>query len=150
MKVLDRVNALLSRKGSDIWSVPPDASVYSAIELMADKQIGALLVTDHGQLVGIISERDYARKVILKGRSSKDTFVYEIMTHSPITVDCCTTVHDAMQVMTQNRIRHLPIVNSDRNLAGVLSLGDLVNWIISTQDEHIEQLQHYITGQYPC
>jgi CBS domain-containing protein len=150
MKVLDRVNALLSRKGSEIWSVPPDASVYSAIELMADKKVGALLVTEGGRLVGIISERDYARKVILKGRSSKDSFVYEIMTPSPITIDCCTTVHDAMQVMTQHRIRHLPVVDREKNLAGMLSLGDLVNWIISSQDEHIEHLEHYITGQYPC
>lgn len=150
MKVLDRVNAILSRKGSDIWSVPPDASVFSAIEVMADKRVGALLVTEAGQLVGIISERDYARKVILKGRSSKDTFVYEIMTPSPITVDFCTTVHDAMQVMTQHRIRHLPVVDREKRLAGVLSLGDLVNWIISSQDEHIEHLEHYISGQYPC
>jgi CBS domain-containing protein len=150
MKVLDRVNSLLSRKGSDIWSVPPDASVYSAIEVMADKQVGALLVTEGGHLIGIISERDYARKVILKGRSSKDTFVYEIMTRAPITIDYCTTVHDAMQVMTQNRIRHLPVVDRDKQLAGMLSLGDLVNWIISSQDEHIEHLEHYISGQYPC
>jgi CBS domain-containing protein len=150
MKVLDRVNVILSRKASDIWSVPPDASVYSAIELMADKQVGALLVTEAGRLVGIISERDYARKVILKGRSSKDTFVHDIMTPSPITVDMCTSVHDAMQTMTQRHIRHLPVVDSAGKVLGVLSLGDLVNWIISSQDEHIEQLEHYITGQYPC
>jgi CBS domain-containing protein len=150
MKVLDRVNVILSRKGSDIWTVPPDASVYSAIELMADKRVGALLVTEAGRLVGIISERDYARKVILKGRSSKDSFVYEIMTPSPVTVDMCTSVHDAMQVMTQRHIRHLPVVDNAGKILGVLSLGDLVNWIISSQDEHIEHLEHYITGQYPC
>jgi CBS domain-containing protein len=150
MKVLDRITTILSRKGSDIWAVPPDASVYSAIELMAEKQIGALLVTEERKLVGIMSERDYARKVILKGRSSKDTFVYEIMTPSPVTVDPCATVHDAMQLMTARRIRHLPVVDKDGTLAGMLSIGDLVNWIISSQDEHIEHLEHYITGQYPC
>ncbi len=150
MKVLDRVNVILARKGSNIWSVPPDASVYSAIELMAEKQVGALLVIENGQLAGIISERDYARKVILKGRSSKDTFVYEIMTPNPVTVDHCTTVHDAMEIMTQRRIRHLPVIDRDKKLAGVLSLGDLVNWIISSQDEAIEHLEHYISGQYPC
>lgn len=150
MKVLDRVNVILARKGSSIWSVPPDASVYSAIELMAEKGVGALLVIENGQLAGVISERDYARKVILKGRSSKDTFVYEIMTPNPVTVDYCTTVHDAMEVMTQRRIRHLPVIDRDKKLAGVLSLGDLVNWIISSQDEAIEHLEHYISGQYPC
>jgi CBS domain-containing protein len=150
MKVLDRISSILSRKGTDVWSLPPDASVYSAIELMADKKVGALMVTEGGRLVGIISERDYARKVILMGRSSKDTFVYEIMTRTPITVDVCTTVHDAMQVMTQNRIRHLPVLDKENKLTGMISLGDLVNWIISSQDEHIEQLEHYITGQYPC
>ena len=149
MKVDDPVKLILNRKGPDIWSVPPDASVYSAIELMADKRVGALLVIEEGTLVGIISERDYARKVILQGRSSKSTFVDEIMTPSPITVDMCTSVQEAMQVMTENRVRHLPVVENG-TLRGVLSLGDLVNWIITVQDETIEHLQHYIAGQYPC
>jgi CBS domain-containing protein len=146
MKVLDRVSMLLRQKGSDIYSLPSDASVYSAIEMMADKRVGALLVVDQGHLVGVISERDYARKVILCGRSSKDTFIREIMTPSPITIECDTSVEEAMRIMTDNRIRHLPVVNAEGHVAGVLSLGDLVNWIVTTQDETIAHLEHYIAG----
>lgn len=146
MKVLDRVSMLLRQKGNDIYSLPSGASVYSAIELMAEKRVGALLVVDEGHLVGVISERDYARKVILNGRSSKDTFIREIMTPSPITIDCDTSVEDAMRTMTENRIRHLPVVNSEGHVAGVLSLGDLVNWIVTSQDEAIAHLEHYISG----
>jgi CBS domain-containing protein len=149
MKIHDRISAILSRKGSDIWSIPPDASVFSAIETMADKHVGALLVIEDGHLVGIVSERDYARKVILVGRSSKDTFVREIMTPEPKTVclDCC--VDDAMRTMTTHRIRHLPVVDKEK-VVGVLSIGDIVNYIIASQDQAIEHLEHYITGQYPC
>ncbi|MBV9302536.1 MAG: CBS domain-containing protein [Acidobacteriaceae bacterium] len=146
MRVLDRVSMLLKQKGGGIFSLPPDASVYSAIEMMADKRVGALLVIDGDQLVGIISERDYARKVILQGRSSKDTFVREIMTPSPITIRCDTSVEDAMRTMTDNRIRHLPVINSDGTVAGVLSIGDLVNWIVSAQDDTIAHMEHYIAG----
>lgn len=149
MKVNDRISAILRRKGSDIWSIPSDASVYSAIETMADRHVGALLVIDDGHLIGIVSERDYARKVILMGRSSKDTFVREIMTPSPVTVclECC--VDDAMRTMTTHKIRHLPVVDHDK-VVGMLSIGDIVNFIIWSQDQAIEHLEHYITGQYPC
>jgi CBS domain-containing protein len=149
MKVNDRISAILRRKGSDIWSIPSDASVYSAIETMADRHVGALLVIDDSHLVGIVSERDYARKVILMGRSSKDTFVREIMTPSPVTVclECC--VDDAMRTMTTHKIRHLPVVDHDK-VVGMLSIGDIVNFIIWSQDQAIEHLEHYITGQYPC
>jgi CBS domain-containing protein len=146
MKVLDRVSMLLRQKGGDIFSLPSDASVYSAIEMMAEKRVGALLVVDDGHLVGVISERDYARKVILKGRSSRDTFIREIMTPSPIAIDCDTSVEEAMRIMTDNRIRHLPVINPEGHVAGVLSLGDLVNWIVTTQDETIAHLEHYISG----
>jgi CBS domain-containing protein len=146
MKVLDCVSMLLRQKGGAIFSLPSDASVYSAIELMAEKRVGALLVVDNGSLSGVISERDYARKVILKGRSSKDTFVREIMTPSPITISCETTVDEAMRTMTDNRIRHLPVINSRGQIAGVLSIGDLVGWIVSAQDETIAHLEHYIAG----
>lgn len=146
MKVLDHVSMLLRSKGNDVYSVPSDASVYSAIELMADKRVGALLVVDEGRLVGIVSERDYARKVILMGRSSKDSFVREIMTSDPITIGCDTNVDEAMRVMTENRFRHLPVVDSSGHVAGVLSLGDLVNWIVTSQDETIAHLEHYING----
>lgn len=151
MKILDRISMLLNSKGNEIWSVPPGATVYSAIEMMADKHVGAILVIDNKRLVGVVSERDYARKVILKGRSSADTFVREIMTENPITITTNCSVDDAMRVMTVNRIRHLPVVcKNTGELKGVVSLGDLVKWIISSQDMTIEHLEHYITGQYPC
>jgi CBS domain-containing protein len=146
MKVLDPASMLLRQKGSAIFSVTSDMSVYSAIELMADKHVGALLVIDDGLLVGIISERDYARRIILQGKSSKDTFVREIMTPNPITINCNTSVEAAMRLMTENRIRHLPVIDSARHVAGILSIGDLVNWMITSQDEVIAHLEHYITG----
>ncbi|HEY7304669.1 MAG TPA: CBS domain-containing protein [Bryobacteraceae bacterium] len=146
MQVFDRVSMLLRQKGNDVYSVPSGASVYSAIEMMADRHVGALLVIDQGRLIGVISERDYARKVILKGRASGDTFVHEIMTPSPITIHCDTSVDEAMRTMTENRIRHLPVINSDGIVAGVLSIGDLVNWIVTSQDEAIHHLEHYIAG----
>jgi CBS domain-containing protein len=146
MKVLDCVSMLLRQKGSDIFSLPSGASVYSAIELMADKHVGALLVIDDASLVGIISERDYARKIVLQGKSSKDSYVREIMTPSPITIRCDTSVEEAMRMMTDNRIRHLPVIDSEGHVAGVLSIGDLVNWIVTSQDETIAHLEHYIAG----
>jgi CBS domain-containing protein len=146
MKVLDCVSMLLRQKGSDIFSLPSGASVYSAIELMADKHVGALLVIDDASLVGIISERDYARKIVLQGKSSKDSYVREIMTPSPITIRCDTSVEEAMRIMTDNRIRHLPVIDSAGHVAGVLSIGDLVNWIVTSQDETIAHLEHYIAG----
>jgi CBS domain-containing protein len=148
MKVLDRVSMLVRQKGSQIFSVLPDASVYSAIELMADKGIGALLVMDGGTLVGVISERDYARKIILQGKSSTETFVREIMTPDPTTIRCDTTVDEAMRIMTESRVRHLPVIDSDGSVAGVLSIGDLVKWITTSQDETIAHLEHYISGDY--
>jgi CBS domain-containing protein len=146
MKVLDPVSMLLRHKGGDIFSVPPDASVYSAIELMAEKRVGALLVIEEGRLVGIVSERDYARKVILMGRSSKDTFVRQVMTSPAMTIACGTSVDEAMRMMTENRFRHLPVIDSSGRVAGVLSIGDLVNWIVTSQDETIKHLEHYIAG----
>jgi CBS domain-containing protein len=107
-----------------------------------------LLVIDEGRLVGILSERDYARKVMLKGKSSKDTFVREIMTPSPIRIGLDTTVDEAMRIITTNRIRHLPVVDHDR-VVGVLSIGDVVNWIIASQNQAIEHLENYIAGGYP-
>jgi len=146
MKVLDPVSMLIRQKGGEIFCVPSGASVYSAIDMMADKGVGALLVVDDGNLVGIVSERDYARKVILKGKSSKDTFVREIMTASPVTISCKTSVEEALELMTKNRFRHLPVLNSEAQIAGVLSIGDLVKWVITSQDETITHLEHYIAG----
>jgi CBS domain-containing protein len=134
---------LLKSKGHDIWSIPPDASVYQAIEQMANKGIGLLLVTDGARPVGVISERDYARKVILKGRSSKETPVSDIMTREIVYGSPDQTVEEALSVMTVNRFRHLPVIEDDQVL-GVLSIGDLVKVVIDGQQFRIEQLEGYI------
>ena len=136
---------LLEAKGSDVWSVHPDAAVYDAIEMMADKGVGALMVLDGGALVGVISESDYARKVILLGRSSKDTAVKEIMTARVIYARPDQTVEDCMGLMTDKRIRHLPIVDGEE-LLGVVSIGDLVKTMLAEQQFVIEQLEQYISG----
>ncbi len=149
MKRIDKISLILKHKGGTVWSVTPTASVYQAIEMMAEKQAGALLVISEGKLAGIISERDYTRKVILKGKSSKQTRVKEIMTSPVVCVTPEHTVDECMRVMTTNRIRHLPVVESEK-VVGVVSIGDLVHWIISVQEETIGQLENYITGKYPA
>lgn len=135
---------LISTKGSATWSVTPDSSVYEALELMADKNVGALVVISAGELVGIMSERDYARKVRLLDRMSKQTPVSEIMTAEPVTVSPDATVADCMALMTDNRFRHLPVVENG-DLVGVISIGDVVRAVIEEQEFLIGQLESYIT-----
>lgn len=139
------VQKLLEAKGSsDVWSVAPDTSVYAALELMADKNVGALLVVDEGELTGILSERDYARKVILLDRGSKDTAVAEIMSEHPLTVSPEATTGECMQLMTDNRFRHLPVMHGSR-VVGIISIGDVVRAVIEEQQFLIDQLEGYIT-----
>lgn len=139
------VGQLLDEKGHDTWSITPEASVYDAIKMMADKGVGALLVVQDQKLVGIVSERDYARKVILQGKSSSDTPVREIMTERVLYVNLRQTVEECMALMTDKRIRHLPVLE-DGKLVGIISIGDLVKSIISDREYLIHQLENYITG----
>lgn len=139
------VRHLLEVKGSEVVSIDGTASVFDAIKLMADRGIGSLVVQHGPQLLGIITERDYARKVILKGRSAETTEVREVMTPDVITATRGQTVNECMTVMTEQRLRHLPVVE-DGKVIGIVSIGDLVNAIISDQKEEIEQLGQYISG----
>jgi signal-transduction protein with cAMP-binding, CBS, and nucleotidyltransferase domain len=143
------VRSLLRTKGRVIWSIGPEESVFQAIILMSEKQIGCLVVLIGGQLAGIVSERDYARKVILKGRSSQETRVREIMTTPALFVTPEKTVADAMRIMTNRRVRHLPVLEGDK-VVGMLSIGDLVNWVITSQQQTIKHLHNYIAGNYPA
>lgn len=133
------------KRGATVWSVSPDATVFEAIQMMAEKNIGALLVMENGKLVGIISERDYTRKVALKGKSSKETAVREILSGHVHSVTPNHSVEDCMRLMTEHRVRHLPVTDGE-TIVGVISIGDLVNWIISSQTSTIHQLETYITG----
>jgi CBS domain-containing protein len=139
------ISEILSHKGTSAWCISPEATVFQAIQMMADKNVGALLVIENDKLVGIISERDYTRKVVLKGKSSKTTAVKEILSSHVIHVTPSHTVEECMRLMTDHHFRHLPVLDGER-IAGIVSIGDLVNWIISAQQSAISQLQTYITG----
>src|SRR5215469_315262 len=149
MEILGSVGSVLAHKSSAVWSIAPNSTVFEAIQLMADKNVGALPVVDSGQLVGMISERDYTRKVSLKGKSSKQTPVREIMTQEVVTMHVADSIAECMRVMTECRIRHLPVMEGEK-MIGLVSLGDLVKWVISAQAATIEALQKYITGDYPA
>ena len=145
----DAVRSLLGQKSPGLWSISPDATVFEAIQSMAEKHVGALIVLSSGQLVGIVTERDYARKVILKGRQSHETRVHEIMTSPALYVTPQHSVGQCMHLMTSRRIRHLPVLEGSR-VVGLVSIGDVVNWIMTTQTETIRQLHNYITSSYPA
>lgn len=145
MQLSESISSILKQKGGRICSIAPSQSVYQAIEKMAEFKVGALLVLSEGTIVGIISERDYARKIILKGRSSADTPVAEIMTSPVIYVSPEHTVGECMKIISDHHIRHLPVLDGER-IAGVISIGDLVNSILSAQSETIRHLEAYISG----
>jgi len=149
MGLNDTVRAVLDHKGIGVCAVTPETPVYEALEIMAEKDIGAVLVMEEADLCGIFSERDYARKVILQGKASRETTVGEIMTSPAIVATLDLSVDDCMRLMTDYRIRHLPVTGEDA-VIGVLSIGDLVNWIIRRQEEEIHHLHHYIAGSYPA
>jgi CBS domain-containing protein len=139
------ISEILHQKGNQVWSIDPETMVFDAIQMMADKNIGALLVTEASKLVGILTERDYTRKVALKGKSSKQTPVKEILSGQVIHVSPDHTIEECLRLMTDHRVRHLPVLEADR-IVGIISIGDLVNWIINAQSSTINLLQTYISG----
>lgn len=148
MEISGCISSILAQKTPQVWSITPETTVFDAIVLMAEKNVGALPVMSGEQVLGMISERDYTRKIILLGRSSKQTAVREIMSQQLLTTAPNDTVNECMAVMTANRIRHLPVMEGGR-LVGILSIGDLVRWTLSAQAATIEHLERYVTGQYP-
>jgi CBS domain-containing protein len=148
MQIPGNIDSLLSQKSPAVCSVGPRETVFDAIKLMSDKNIGALPVMDGNRLVGMFSERDYTRKVVLKGKSSKSTAVQEIISTPVISVGPLHTIEECMRLMTEHRVRHLPVLDGDK-VIGIVSIGDLVNWIINTQNQALSQMEDYISGKYP-
>jgi CBS domain-containing protein len=145
MKTNYPISSLLFTKNSQVWSISPEAKVFDAIKFMAEKNIGALPVMAAGKLLGIFTERDYTRKIALAGKTSRETSVFEVLSETCITVTPDDSVEDCMRLMTENRVRHLPVLEG-KQLVGIVSIGDLVNWIISMQNVAIEQMEQYIAG----
>ena len=148
MEIHGTVYDILHNKSGEILTTGLDGPVYDAIRLMGERNIGALVALENGEVVGVLSERDYSRKVVLQGRTSRDTKVGEIISRPAITVGSRDGIEKCMQLMTENRIRHLPVVD-DGQLVGLISMGDLVSWVMQSQRHTIEQLQGYIAGDYP-
>jgi len=146
MQTIGTIESILHHKGPTVWSIPPDISVFEAIQLLAEKNIGALPVLEGGKVIGIFSERDYTRKVALAGKNSKSTRVREIISTDVIFVSSDSTVEECMRLMTEHRIRHLPVCQ-DGSLVGFISIGDLVNWTISTQSAALDQMENYLAGR---
>jgi CBS domain-containing protein len=148
MEIHGTVRDILQNKGGEVWTTSPHHTVYEAIGLMGEKNIGALVAVENGEVIGVLSERDYSRKVVLQGRSSQDTLVGDILARPAVTVQSTDSIEKCMQLMTSLRIRHLPVID-DGHLAGLISIGDLVNWVMHSQRHTILQLQGYISGEYP-
>ncbi len=148
MEIPGTVYDILHNKGGQIWTTTTQDTVYEALHLMGEKNIGALVALENGEVIGVLSERDYSRKVVLQGRTSRDTLVGEILTRPAITVHSRDNIEKCMQIMTGKRIRHLPVVD-DGTLIGIVSIGDLVSWVMQFQSHTIQQLQGYISGDYP-
>ncbi|MBV8274710.1 MAG: CBS domain-containing protein [Verrucomicrobia bacterium] len=146
MVIAGTLGIILARKGSAVWSISPDATVFEAIQLMDDKNVGALPVVDNSRLIGIISERDYTRKVILKGLSSKDTPVRDIMAREVLTASPSDSTADCIRLMTEKRVRHLPVLLGTK-MIGIVSLRDIMQWLISAQAEEFERIERYVTGE---
>ena len=150
MEIQGTVRDILRKKGDEVWTASLEQTVYEAVRLMGDKNIGALVVLDaNGSVAGVVSERDYSRKVVLCGRTSRDTRVAEILGRPPIMVRRDDGIDTCMQLMTRHRIRHLPVVDRHGGLAGLVSIGDLVSWVMESQEHTILQLQGFIHGGYP-
>ncbi|MGZ4973546.1 MAG: CBS domain-containing protein [Limisphaerales bacterium] len=146
MQTIGTIDSILHHKGPQVWSISPDKTVFEAIQLLAQKNIGALPVIENGKVIGIFSERDYTRKVALAGKSSKDTRVREILSTEVIFVTSDTSVEECMRLMTEHRIRHLPVCQGGQ-LVGFISIGDLVNWTISMQSAALDQMESYLAGR---
>jgi len=145
MRVTGTISSILRGKKGEVWTIQPDATVFQAIQMMAEKNIGALLVTENDRLLGVVSERDYTRKVMLKGKTSRETKVREICSVCPAVISPNDSVDEAMRKMSSRRVRHLPVVEGEK-IVGIVSIGDLVNWTITAQDVAINQLETYIHG----
>ena len=147
MNTTGTIDNILHLKGRGVWSISPEETVFTALQQLSDKNVGALLVMDEDRLLGMFTERDYSRKIILKGRSSRDTKIGEVVSAPVLTVSPEHTVEECMRLMTDHRVRHLPVLEGGK-VVGIVSIGDLVNWTISAQTVAIEQMQSYIAGGY--